>query len=163
MNRAIFLDRDGVINRKGGSYYIYRKEDFVLNDGAIEALKYFLSKGYILIIITNQGGIAKGIYTEEDLWQLHEYMKAILSEKEVEIKDILHCPHHPDISNCLCRKPGTLLFEEAIRKYDIDPAASWMIGDSNIDIEAADKMGIRSILIPENGNMMELIVLKGKL
>lgn len=161
MKRAIFLDRDGVINRKGGPYYIYLKEDFVLNEGVTEALKYFMHKGFLLIIITNQGGIAKGVYTEEQMHEVHNFMKKLLKKDGIEIAGIYYCPHHPDVSPCECRKPGTLLLEKAIKDFNIDTASSWMIGDSEIDIQAAEKMGIKGILIPENGNMMELIVKPG--
>ncbi|MGQ9620582.1 MAG: D-glycero-alpha-D-manno-heptose-1,7-bisphosphate 7-phosphatase [Bacteroidales bacterium] len=161
MNKAIILDRDGVINRKGESYYIFCKKDFKLNPGVIPALNYFRLKGYILIIITNQGGIAKGVFTEEQMLDLHEFMKDLLRLHGVEIAGIYYCPHHPDVSLCECRKPGTLLFEKAIKDFDIDPSSSYTIGDSMIDIEAAEKMGIKGILIPENGNMMELIVRPG--
>ncbi|HOK25822.1 MAG TPA: HAD family hydrolase [Bacteroidales bacterium] len=161
MKRAIFLDRDGVINRKGGPYYIYLKEDFVLNEGVTEALKYFMHKGFLLIIITNQGGIAKGVYTEEQMHEVHNFMKELLKKDGIEIAGIYYCPHHPDVSPCECRKPGTLLLEKAIKDFNIDTASSWMIGDSEIDIQAAEKMGIKGVLIPENGNMMELIVKPG--
>ena len=161
MNKAIFLDRDGVINRKGGSYYIYRKEDFHLNEGLIAALNYFMLKGYLLVIITNQGGIAKGVYTEDHVKELHEYMTDLLRVHGVEIAGIYYCPHHPDVSKCECRKPGTLLFERAIKDFNIDPGKSYMIGDSEVDIEAAEKMGIKGILIPENGNLLELVVRRG--
>jgi D-glycero-D-manno-heptose 1,7-bisphosphate phosphatase len=157
MNKAIFLDRDGVINKKGSSYYIFREEDFILNKGVIESLKYFISKGYLLIVITNQGGIARGIYTVSRMEKLHTYMNKLLQASEIALTDIFYCPHHPTISPCLCRKPGTLLIEQAIAKYDIDPFASFMIGDSETDIEAAGKMHIKGILIPTNGDIMNII------
>jgi len=157
MNKAVFLDRDGVINRKGSGYYVFRVEEFFFNKGVKEALKYFISEGYLLIIITNQGGIARGIYSLSHLEKLNNFMIQQLKESDIEITDIFYCPHHPDISPCLCRKPGTLLFEQAIAKYDIDPKASFMIGDSDIDIQAAEKMNIRGILIPTNGNMMDIV------
>jgi D-glycero-D-manno-heptose 1,7-bisphosphate phosphatase len=157
MNKAIFLDRDGVINRKGSSYYIFREEEFLLNRGVADALKYFISKGYLLIVITNQGGIARGIFTLSHLDRLHNYMIKQLKALNIELTDIYFCPHHPDISPCLCRKPGTLLFEQAIAKYDIDPESSFMIGDSDIDVQAAEKMKIKGILIPTNGSMMGII------
>jgi D-glycero-D-manno-heptose 1,7-bisphosphate phosphatase len=157
MNKAVFLDRDGVINRKGSSYYVFREEEFILNRGVTDALKYFISKGYLLIIITNQGGIAKGIYTITHLNKLHNYMIQKLKASNIDLTDIYFCPHHPDISQCLCRKPGTLLFEQAIAKYKIDAKNSFLIGDSEIDIQAAEKMGIKGILIPTNGNMMNII------
>jgi D-glycero-D-manno-heptose 1,7-bisphosphate phosphatase len=157
MNKAVFLDRDGVINRKGSSYYVFREEEFFLNKGVTDALSYFISKGYLLIIITNQGGIARGIYTATHLEKLHNYMIQKLRASGIEITDIYYCPHHPDISQCLCRKPGTLLFEQAIAKYNIDPKASFMIGDSQIDLQSAEKMRIKGILIPTNGNLMDII------
>jgi len=163
MNKAIFLDRDGVINRKGSSYYIYREEEFFLNRGVIEALKYFVSKGFLLIIITNQGGIAKGNFTVAHLEKLHNFMINQLKTFHIELTDIFYCPHHPDVEVCQCRKPGTLLFEQAIKKYKINPKLSYMIGDSDIDIEAAGKMGIKGFLIPTNANMMELVVNAGKI
>jgi len=157
MNKAIFLDRDGVINRKGSSYYIFREEEFLFNKGIIEALKYFLSKGFLLIVVTNQGGISKGIFTVAHLEKLHKFMINHLRTYKIELTDIYYCPHHPDVKACHCRKPGTLLFEEAIKKYGIDSKESFMIGDSEIDIQAAEKMGIKGILIPTNGNLMEII------
>jgi D-glycero-D-manno-heptose 1,7-bisphosphate phosphatase len=163
MNKAVFLDRDGVINRKGSSYYVFREEEFLFNRGVTDALKYFISKGYLLIIITNQGGIARGIFTVTHLEKLHNYMKQQLKALDIELTDIFYCPHHPDVSTCLCRKPGTLLFEQAISKYDVNPKTSFMIGDSRIDVEASRKVGIKGILIPTNGNMMELVVNSGKI
>jgi D-glycero-D-manno-heptose 1,7-bisphosphate phosphatase len=163
MNKAVFLDRDGVINRKGSGYYVFREEEFFFNKGVIEALKYFSSKGFMLIIITNQGGIAKGIYTITHLEKLHNSIIRQLKAFNIELTDIYYCPHHPDVSTCLCRKPGTLLLEQAISKHDIDPKSSFMIGDSDIDIQAAEKIGIKGILIPTNGKLMELVVNAGKI
>lgn len=163
MNKAVFLDRDGVINRKGSSYYVSREEEFFFNKGVTEAFKYFISKGYLLLIITNQGGIARGIFTINHLDKLHNFMILQLKAFDIEITDIFYCPHHPNVSDCLCRKPGTLLFERAIEKHDIDPKASFMIGDSDSDIQAAEKLGIKGILIPTNGNMMDLVVNAGKI
>jgi D-glycero-D-manno-heptose 1,7-bisphosphate phosphatase len=157
MNKAIFLDRDGVINRKGSSYYIFREEEFILNNGVIESLRYFISKGYLLIVITNQGGIARGICTVSQVEKLHSYMNKLFEISEIVLTDILYCPHHPTVSSCLCRKPGTLLIEQAIAKYDIDPLSSFMIGDSETDILAAGKMQIKGILIPTNGDIMKII------
>ncbi|MFN8241553.1 MAG: HAD family hydrolase [Bacteroidales bacterium] len=161
MNKAVFLDRDGVINRKGSSYYIYKTGDFILNEGVIPSLNYFLSNGYILIIITNQGGIARGVYSTEDLERVHVYMADLLEKEGIRFSGIYYCPHHPDISHCECRKPGNLLFENAISDHAIDRQLSVMIGDTDADIIAADKSGIRGIRIPENGNMYELVVKKG--
>ncbi len=157
MNKAIFLDRDGVINRKGSSYYIFREEEFILNEGVRESLKYFISKGYLLIVITNQGGIARGIYTVAQMENVHSYMNQLLLSSDIMLTDIFYCPHHPAVSECLCRKPGTLLFEQAIARYNIDTNLSFMIGDSETDMQAAEKMRIKGILIPTNGDMMEIV------
>lgn len=161
MNKAVFLDRDGVINKKGKSYYIHREEEFFFNKGLFEALRYFSAKGYLLIIITNQGGIAKGVYTAAHLEKLHRYMISELKSAGIKITDIFYCPHHPDIELCQCRKPGTLLFEKAIKKYSIDPESSFMIGDTQIDIIPAEKLGVKGILIPTNGNITDLVVNTG--
>ena len=161
MNRAVFLDRDGVINRKGGFYYIFSEKDFFFNDGVIEALRYFSGKGYLLIVITNQGGIAKAIFTSDQVEKLHDLMKKQLSAAGIDIEAIYYCPHHPDISTCECRKPGSLLFEKAITEHHIDRGSSFMIGDSEIDIQASEKAGVKGILIPTNGNMMDLVIRTG--
>ena len=163
MNKAIFLDRDGVINRKGKSYYIFREEEFTFNKGVTEALRYFSDKGYLLIVITNQGGIAKGIYNKAQLEKLHKFMKDKFEKANVYLTDIFYCPHHPDISACECRKPGSLLFEKAIKKHSIDVRKSFMIGDSEIDIIAAQKVGIKAIRIPVNGNILTEVIEAGKI
>lgn len=162
-NKAVFLDRDGVINKKGQSYYIYREEEFIFNKGVFQALKHFSEKGYLLIIITNQGGIARGVYTITQLEKLHRFMIAALESDGIKISGIFYCPHHPDIEPCKCRKPGTLLFEKAIEQLNIDPASSFMIGDSENDIFPAEKLGIKGILIPTNGNMIDEVVKTGKI
>ena len=161
MQKALFLDRDGVINRKGPSYYVYRKNDFVINEGVTEALKYYSSKGFKLIVITNQGGIAKGIYTREEVEEIHDLMRELLHKEGIELTAIYYCPHHPDILPCDCRKPGTLLFEKAIEEHELDPASSYMIGDSDIDIEAAERIGVKGILIPSNGDLRDLVIKQG--
>jgi len=150
MNRALFLDRDGVINKKGKSYYINRKADFEFNKGIFDTLSAFAAKGYKIIIITNQGGIAKRLYTNEDTIELHEYMVRQFAERGIEITAIYFCPHHPDIEECNCRKPGNQLFEQAIADFEIDRNSSLMIGDSEIDIEAARRSGIKGILVEPN-------------
>jgi len=156
MKKAVFLDRDGVINDDTGHYYIYRPSDFVLNKGIVVALQKLTKAGFLLIVISNQGGIAKGIYTRHDVEQVHEKMKKELEQAGIFLTEIYYCPHHPSVENCLCRKPGSLLLEKALARYQIDPAQSFFIGDSEHDIEAARKTGIRGILVPKNTSLEKI-------
>jgi D-glycero-D-manno-heptose 1,7-bisphosphate phosphatase len=156
-NKTIFLDRDGVINDNSVAYYVYKTENFIINSGVIKSLKLFQSKGYQLIVITNQGGIAKKQYDNQDVELLNEHLKNELHKEGIKLKDIFHCPHHSDISKCLCRKPGSLLFEKAIAKYHVDISASFMIGDSERDIVASEKVGVKGIKVEANTNLFESI------
>ncbi len=155
--KAIFLDRDGLINDNSTAYYVYKIEEFKFNEGVFECLKVFCKKHYKLIIITNQGGIARGQYSKADVEKLHEYMLAELRKQNIEITDIFYCPHHSDVSKCLCRKPNSLLIEKAVAKYNIDKEKSVMIGDSDRDIEAAQKIGIKGIKTPANQNLFDFL------
>ena len=119
MAKAVFLDRDGVINLERGDY-TFRLKDFVINDGVVEALSDFQRKGYLLYIITNQSGISKGQYTHENVNEIHDFLITKLRESGIHISAIYYCPHHPEQSNCLCRKPNCLLIEKAIARFDID-------------------------------------------
>ena len=157
LNRAIFLDRDGLINDNSLAYYIYKIEDFKINPGVIECLKKFVEKGFLIIVITNQGGIAKQEYKNTDVENLNRYFVNILGKEEIELTEIYHCPHHSDISKCLCRKPGSLLFEKALAKYRIDPQLSFMIGDSDRDIVSSEKAGIKGIKVKSNTNLYEAL------
>lgn len=159
MNRqkAIFLDRDGVINDNSIAYYIYQKENFVINKGVIDSLKILQRKGFIFIVITNQGGIAKGLYNNQDVRELNTYLINKMKSEGITISEIFHCPHHSDISRCLCRKPGSLLFEKAIAQFQINCDESFMIGDSDRDITAAERVGLKGIKVKANGNLFESI------
>jgi len=157
MKKAIFLDRDGVINVDKG--YVYKIEDFEFTKGAIKALKYFQSLGYILIVVTNQSGIARGYYKLEDFKKLTKWMKNRLKADGIEIKEVYFCPHSPD-DRCSCRKPSPGMILKAAKDYDIDVKKSWMIGDKPSDIEAALKAGIENtILIEDEGRRLKV---KGK-
>ncbi|ODS24537.1 D,D-heptose 1,7-bisphosphate phosphatase [Candidatus Endobugula sertula] len=137
--RVAFLDRDGVINRDAG--YIYKTDEFELTSGCIQALQILQRKGYELIIVTNQSGIARGYYSEEDYQKLTSWYRQLLADHGVFIKDVLHCPHGPD-DGCPCRKPACGLFVKAAEKYTIDFDQSLVVGDKLSDIEAAKKMDI---------------------
>jgi len=149
MNKAVFLDRDGVIN-DGTLYYTYKIEDFLFNAGVFEGLKILQNAGFKLIVVTNQGGIAKGKYSIEDVEKVHNYMKKTLSENGITIDAIYYCPHHSDISSCECRKPGTLMIEKGIIQFNIDVNQSYLIGDSERDIIAAKKAGLIPIRTVKN-------------
>ncbi len=148
-NKAIFLDRDGVLNKELGDY-ITRYEDFFILPHVFEGLKILQQQGYLLIVITNQGGIAKKLYTQNELNKMHQFLRDELLKTGVSITDIYFCPHHPISGNCLCRKPGSLLVEKALSKYNIDPAHSFFIGDKMRDIECGEAAGVKGILIEPN-------------
>ena len=155
---AIFLDRDGVINREKGDY-ITRPEDFELLPHALNHIKALHKKGVKIFVITNQGGIAKGLYTLETLQQIHSNMLTSIRENGGDITEIFFCPHHSVKGNCLCRKPGSILVEKALAKYALDPAQTLFIGDKPRDMQAAAAAGVRGVLIEENtdwGFVLEL-------
>lgn len=157
MVRAIFFDRDGTINSDEGHYYIYRKEDFVFNPGVIDGIRRLNEAGYLIIVVTNQGGVAKGEYSIEDVEALHAYMCAELEKHGAHIDKIYYCPHHDSVAPCLCRKPSPYMIEQAIREYGIDKSASLLIGDGSRDIEAAEAAGIRGIKIKKNSDITPVI------
>lgn len=155
MNKAVFLDRDGVVNRELGRY-CENINEFEILETVGEAVKLLKDSGFKVIIISNQGGIAKGIYTEADVNAMHEKLCKYLSQFNTAIDDFYFCPHHDSISRCLCRKPKGLLIEKAIATHNIDPAKSYMIGDSQRDIEAAQNAGVKGILIESNSGILEI-------
>lgn len=147
MNKAIFLDRDGVLNHEIYDY-ICRVEDFEVLEYQIPPLKKLHDEGYLLIIITNQGGIALKRYTEETLAEMHSILGKKFEDQGAVITHAYHCPHHPSVSEeCACRKPKSGMILEAIATYNIDPALSVMIGDKPRDVEAANGAGVKGILI----------------
>jgi len=155
MKKAIFLDRDGVLNSDEGHYYVYRVEDLVLNPGVEEALKILQDKGYLLIVISNQGGVGKGEYTREQVDRFHSKLESILATAGVKLTEIYYCPHHESTSKCLCRKPQPFMVEKAAARYNIDLNASYLIGDSPRDIEAATAAGVKGIHVKTNGNLLD--------
>ncbi len=156
MRKAVFLDRDGILNRDRGEY-TFRQEDFSLLPGVLSGLKKLIASGYELVIITNQGGIAKGLYSNEDVESLHENLMESCNDNGIDLLAIYYCPHHPDHGMCLCRKPGSLLIEKAIARFDIDRSSSFMIGDMDRDIQAAAATGVRGILAPTNSNFEDTL------
>jgi len=155
MNKAVFLDRDGVLNKEQG--YVYKLEDFELLDDTIAALNKLQENGFLLIVITNQGGIAKGLYDHSDVQIIHDKLEEILNENNISLTAIYYCPHHSDLENCLCRKPDSLMVEKAIARYDIDVTHSYFIGDHARDVAAGEKAGLTSILIESNSSLLHVV------
>ncbi len=149
--RAVFLDRDGVINKDLD--YIYTRDKFIYLEGAIQGLAELNKMGFDLIIITNQSGIARGYYKEKDFKELNEWMLDDLSKKNVKILDVYYCPHHPEATVpeyrmvCNCRKPGTALFYRAAKEHNIDFASSFAIGDRERDLSICKETKVKGILL----------------
>lgn len=156
MNKAVFLDRDGTLNSDVGHYYIYRPEDFVLNEGVVEGLRMLQEKGYLLIVITNQGGVAKGEYTEKDVELVHQKMEELLAKQGVKLTAVYYCPHHESVAACECRKPSPFLIEQALAKYELNPNHCFMIGDSDRDVEAARRAGVAAFKIAKNSSIVNV-------
>jgi len=156
MNKAVLLDRDGVINRERDDY-TYRIEDFEILPDVVEALKTLMKKGYLLIIISNQGGIAKGVFTIADVEKMHAHMLNHFTKNGIKIEEIYYCPHHPEFGNCICRKPDSLNVEKALARFNIDPDKSYFIGDKERDVLAGKKVGVEGILMESNTSLLEAI------
>jgi D-glycero-D-manno-heptose 1,7-bisphosphate phosphatase len=144
--RAAFLDRDGVINEDRG--YVHRVEDFVLLPAVPEALRRLQEEGYLLIVVTNQSGVARGMYGEEDIARVHARLAELLAPHDVVLDAIYYCPHLPHGSvvdyavSCECRKPGPGLLRQAMRDFAIDAERSFIIGDKPSDLEAGRAAGL---------------------
>lgn len=150
MKRAVFLDRDGTINQEKD--YLYRVEDFEFVPGAPEAIRLLNDAGVLVVVVTNQSGVARGYYTEEDVESLHRHIARELEVFGARVDAWLYCPHHPDGKGsyslpCRCRKPLPGMLLDAARRLDIDLESSVMIGDKRADIEAATAAGCRPILV----------------
>lgn len=141
--KCIFLDRDGVLNVDFVDY-VYTIEKFAFIDGVPEALQAFKAHDYLIVVITNQSGVIKGIYNLEDVMTVHEHIQ---ENSGRVIDDIYIAPCHEKWTNSLTRKPNTLMWEKAIAKYDIDVKNSWMVGDKPRDLEPAKKLGIKTIIV----------------
>ena len=143
---AIFLDRDGVINEE--VTYLSNPNDFKFIDGSIKALQILKKKGYLLIVITNQSGIARGYFTEMILYKIHDKMMKILKKNNIFLDDIFYCPHHPEFTGaCNCRKPNPGMIIQATKKYNIDLENSYMIGDTLNDISTGKNANCKTILV----------------
>jgi D-glycero-D-manno-heptose 1,7-bisphosphate phosphatase len=141
MKKALFLDRDGVINVD--KHHTYLKEEFEFSDGIFDLCREYSDSGYIIIVVTNQAGIAKGIYSEEDFNELTDWMVSQFLVNGVMISKVYYCPHHPDITGpCDCRKPNPGMLLRAIKEFDLDITECVLIGDKENDLEAGRNAGI---------------------
>lgn len=156
MSKVIFLDRDGVVNEERGDY-TWRIEDFRLTIGLKRFIRLVQVKGFEIIIISNQGGVEKGIYTLEDVEKVHQFLKDELAKENLYLIDIYYCPHHPNSGKCLCRKPGSIMLEKAIARYAVDVTESYFIGDSNRDVEAGERVGLTCIKVTANDNLCDYL------
>ena len=153
---AVFLDRDGVINVEKD--YVYTIDEFEFIEDSIEALKILQDKGYALVVVTNQSGIARGYYTEEDFLKLTEWMDWCLIDRGVTLDGIYYCPHHPEKGigkykvDCNCRKPKAGLIFDAVKQLDIDLGRSVMVGDKVSDIECGKNAGIKRNYLVRSGH-----------
>ena len=154
--KAVFLDRDGVLNRERGEH-TWRLEDFEVLESVPETLSKLQKSGWLLIVVSNQSGIGLGLYGHAQVEVLHAYLHDRLAEKGVVLDAVYYCPHHPTNGRCLCRKPGSLLLEKAIARFSIDAAASVFIGDRERDAQAAVAAGVRPILVASNVLLKDVV------
>lgn len=145
MQKAVFLDRDGTLDYDSKNY-VKSISEFKIFNNTPEAIKKLNKAGYLVIIITNQSGLAREYFDEKELQRMHAKLIRKVKSAGGKIDDIYYCPHHPD-DNCDCRKPGLANIHKAVKKFDINPGNSYFIGDSWKDIEAGKKAGCQTILV----------------
>lgn len=159
-NKAIFLDRDGVINIEKN--YLYRIEDFEFINGAFETLKYFQDQGYMLIVITNQAGIGRGYYALNDFWLLNNWMLRQFATRGIHIAKTYYSPYHPQYGigkykkDSFCRKPSPGMILQAQKDFNIDLSKSILIGDKESDIEAGLSAGVKYNILVQSGHKMNV-------
>lgn len=145
-----FLDRDGVLNVDSG--YVHRPDELEWIDDAPAAVRLLNEAGFVVVVVTNQSGVARGIYDEATVRRLHEHMQRVLAERGARIDAFYYCPHHPDgkvaqyALRCNCRKPGTGMLDQAAKDWPVDRARSFLIGDKDVDMQAADTFGIKGVM-----------------
>lgn len=160
-NKAVFFDRDGTLNVN--TDYLYKKEDFVWMPQAVEAIKYANDRGYLVIVVSNQSGVARGYYTEEDVKILHRWMNEELKKKGAHIDAFYYCPYHtagtvPEYTrDSEDRKPKPGMILKAMKDFHIDPSQSLMIGDKPLDVECADNAGIKGVLYDGKSSLLECL------
>jgi D-glycero-D-manno-heptose 1,7-bisphosphate phosphatase len=158
MHKAVFLDRDGVINEDRGQY-TFRKEDFRWIGGVTDAIRMLRRRNYLVIVISNQAGIARGACTHAEVETLHRYMLETARAQGADLTEIYYCPHYTELGRCLCRKPDSLLIEKALARFGIDPAVSFFVGDQPRDLQAAAKAGVRGLPVETNAGLGSILPL----
>ena len=153
---ALFLDRDGVVNVE--KHYVFRVEDFEFMGGLFEMCIRFRDAGFLVVVVTNQAGIARGYYTEADLERLNLWVTGRFAENGIELAGIYHCPHHPDFSgDCECRKPRPGMLLQAAREHGINLTESVLLGDKESDLEAGRRAGIRRLGLVTGHDRLETV------
>jgi D-glycero-D-manno-heptose 1,7-bisphosphate phosphatase len=155
IKQILFLDRDGVINERREDY-VKNVNEFKFLPNILDALKKINDLGISIIIITNQSIVNRKIISEKQLEEIHDYMLKTIEKNSCKIIKIYYCPHHPD-EKCNCRKPNTGMIEQAVKDFKIDLSNALLIGDSNSDIQAANKMKMKSIKIETDGHLNDLV------
>ncbi|WP_304063468.1 D-glycero-alpha-D-manno-heptose-1,7-bisphosphate 7-phosphatase [Pedobacter glucosidilyticus] len=156
-NKAIFLDRDGVLNRELGDY-VCKLEDFHVHEHNFKPLKELQDRGYLLMIATNQGGLAKGWYTVDTLNEMHDHLKKEYLKHGIKITAVYYCPHHPNFTGeCDCRKPKPGMLLKGIQEHHLEPSLCYFIGDKVTDVEAADAAGVNGIKIEIDQPLDEIL------
>jgi len=158
-NKALFLDRDGVVNVDHG--YVYQPEKFEFIPGVFSACKAFVDAGFKLIIVTNQSGIGRGYYNEDDFQSLTEWMVSQFLKNNVTVTDVYYCPHHPKkaqpeyLKDCNCRKPAPGMLYQGIKEHNINPDLSIMVGDKLSDLQAAKAANIATRVLVRSGKTVD--------
>lgn len=158
MKRAAFLDRDGVINVEHG--YVHTWEDFEFVPGSIDAMRQLHQAGYALVVVTNQSGLARGMYTEAQYQQLTTTLREHLSRQGVPLAAVYHCPHHPKGTvaalaiDCDCRKPAPGMLLRAAQELGLSLADSLMVGDKAGDAQAARAAGVGTVMLVHSGHAL---------
>lgn len=159
--KAAFFDRDGVLNVDKA--YLYKIEEFEWVTGARETIKYLKNLGYLVIVVTNQSGVARGYYTEQDVSALHDYMQNELYKMGASVDAFYYCPHLPDgtvaeyATECMCRKPNPGMVIQAVQEWGIDPTKSFIIGDKQRDLNAGASAGVTKGFLYSSGDLLEFV------
>lgn len=165
-SKALFLDRDGVINIEKN--YLYKIEDFVFIPGVFETLRCFQEAGYLIIVITNQAGIGRGYYSYDDFYKLNNWMLDQFNARKIYISKVYFSPFHPEHGlgeykkNSFCRKPNPGMILQAQSEFDIDLTASFLVGDKMSDIEAGLRAGVKHNILVKSGHKVNDIATNGE-